>query len=78
MCQDEIDRVLGYYSCQLCKVDRCKECGLNERKMDMELAENPFCVATPLMDLKGTSFIQKRQILFSGMIMNELTENSTD
>lgn len=78
MCLDEIDLVLGYFVCEICNIDRCKECGLNERKMDMQLAENPFCVATPLLDLKGTSYTQKRQILFSGMIMKEISENSSE
>jgi hypothetical protein len=55
-CIDEIDKVLGYYHCRECKVDRCRDCSINENKMDLELAENPISVATPLIDLKGTSY----------------------
>lgn len=53
LCLDEIDKAFGFYSCGICNMDRCKECANNDKKMDLELAENAVCIATPLIDLKG-------------------------
>ena len=55
-CLDEIDKVLGFYNCPICRIERCMDCCINEKKWDLELAENPSCIPTPLVDLKGTSF----------------------
>jgi hypothetical protein len=51
LCLDEIDKVLGYFYCPICKTETCRECSVNANRMDLEIAENPILVPTPLTDL---------------------------
>lgn len=60
MCLCEIDKVFGFYRCDICNIDRCRECAVNEYKMDQDLAENPASIATPYIDLQGSSYTEKR------------------
>ena len=48
LCSDEIDTVLGYYNCAICKSDYCKECAFDRNKMNLEVAENPMLVPSAL------------------------------
>ena len=58
LCCDEIDKVFGYYSCIKCKTDLCKECSIERHKMDMDIAENPILIPTPLCDLNESKTVK--------------------
>ena len=71
LCCDEIDKVLGYYSCEECKTDLCKECSVERHKMEMDIAENPILIPTPLHDLNESHLMKAKE--FNGAIIkNEL------
>lgn len=55
VCSDAIDVVLGWYNCQKCKFDYCRECALDRNRLEDEMAENPIFIPTPMADIQRES-----------------------
>lgn len=56
-CNDDIDQVVGYYSCKICAIDLCRECTFDRRKNEMDLAEDPTLMPTPHYDLEESQTV---------------------
>lgn len=55
LCLEDIDAVLGYFECKLCRDTYCRECAVDRDKNETEMAENPYLIATPMQDVLRTS-----------------------
>jgi hypothetical protein len=48
---------LGWFTCEECGENYCKECAVDRDRMETEMAENPLLVATPTQDIMKDSWI---------------------
>ena len=76
-CNDAIDVVLGYFSCQKCKIDYCRECALDRDRLESEMAEDPIFVPTPMTDILRDSNKNATKQFNQSIMQHEVARGSS-
>lgn len=76
LCLDDIDKVLGYFFCPICKVESCLTCVQNSKNADMQLAENVSSVGTPFECIQYNSFCEQQRNFASSLLMSEVDDSA--